>query len=64
MHVDLAAFGRVLLAGSEHVAECVADFARRLEDAVVVAVCEHGAAASPEPVQGFGDPDRKALQTA
>jgi hypothetical protein len=43
-HVDLAAFGGVLLAVAEHVAQGVADLARRLQDVVVVAVGEHAAA--------------------
>jgi len=49
---DLAAFGRVLLAVAEHVPQDVPHVARGLQDAVVVAIGEHLAAALPELVEG------------
>ncbi|MBM4060311.1 MAG: hypothetical protein FJ265_04310 [Planctomycetes bacterium] len=59
-----AAFGGVPAAVAEHVDERVPDLARRLQDAVVVAVGEDLAAAAPELVEGARDADREALHAA
>src|SRR5438552_4809229 len=54
----------VLLAVLEHVADRIADFARGLQDAVVVTVGEHLAMPLPEPVQGSGNANEQALHAA